>query len=416
MNNWEKLCKRVRYYTVGGHNADMKEEDFECHFREYLCDIFGWSKDEEETIWRQFPVYFGHEQQPKRADIVMLHNNQNTAKSPSIVIELKWKVGLEDNDARVQLFSYIKQLETEFGILTNGITLQLFYKPLGVKGDPKKVFSDSYNKENPLGVELGNLLDRNNYTEEKMRAFCDNLLKKNLAQKEDLYNPKSGIKNSLMEEQMNSKLDNHMLKMIDVYKAWLESSDDSYIKSQKEAAKWVRNNIFNNKNLSKLGIRNYRNLIKEIPSHLTNLKDGACRTLYKHSLSGESKKKFIRSIELINKTPPEECFGLVHILTTDEKYKIKGVGQSFWSEMLRCKFPNMSLVNTKTIDFFQMLGLYVGIGAEEQHKNVCYCYSRWAEMYGNRITMLELSHMEHFALATEEGRSFLQQEFNHASK
>ena len=76
----------------------------------------------------------------------------------------------------------------------------------------------------------------------------------------------------------------------------------------------------------------------------------------------------------------------------------------------------MPLVNTKTIDFFQMLGLYVGIGAEEQHKNVCYCYSRWAEMCGNRITMLELSHMEHFALATEEGRSFLQQEFNHAGK
>ena len=107
---------------------------------------------------------------------------------------------------------------------------------------------------------------------------------------------------------MNSKLDNHMLKMIDVYKAWLESSDDSYIKSQEEAAKWVRSNIFDNKNLSKLGILNYRNLIKEIPSHLTNLKDGACRTLYKHSLSGESKKKFIRSIELINKTPLRRMF------------------------------------------------------------------------------------------------------------
>lgn len=409
MNSWERLCKFVRYYTVESHNVGMDEEDFECHYREYLHSIFGWGEDE---IDRQYSVYFGHEKQnPKRADIVALYGD-----FPSIVFELKWKVALEEGDARLQLFSYMKQLEAEFGILTNGIALQLFYKPLGKKGGPWKVFGNNYNPTDKIGIELGKLLLRSNYSEDKMRIFCDKLLKMSEEKREGIFEFQTDRQNFLMGEQMSRELDDKMIPLIKVYQKWLESSGDDYIKRQEEAARWVRKEIFNNQSLNTLGMLKYRSLIKEIPSHLTNLKEGACRTLYKNSLSGEGKRRFLRAINLINKTAPEDCFEIMDKLTSDERYRIKGLGQSFWSEMLRCKFPNMPLVNSKTVNFFQKLGLYVGINPKEQHENVYYCYSRWIKLYDNNVSMLELSHMEHFALATDEGRKIMDELFSDSNK
>ena len=410
MTNWERLCDSVKYYTIKNHNSGMDERDFECHFREYLQNIFGWYQDDEE-VRRQFPVYFGHEK-VKYADIVILVDGKE--KTPNIVIELKWKVGLEDNDARVQLFSYMKQLEVEFGILTNGISFQFFYKPLGVRGEPRKIFSTNYLANNVIGIKFGEILTRNNYSEEKMREFCRWAENENKKLKEGMHPFNPAIDAPLMEEQMSKPLDDSMMKMIRVYRKWLESSDSSDVQDQAEAAKWVRKNFFNNNELKNIGMFKYRSLVKGIPEHLTNLKGGACRTLYTHIFKSENKKKFIRCIELINETPAEDCFGLIYTLTTEPKYKIKGVGQSFWSEMLRCKFPDtMPLVNSKTIDFFQALDLYIDIEPEEQHRNVYYCYSRWAEVYPENISLLELSHIEHFALSEDLGRRFMLEEFGY---
>lgn len=410
MTNWERLCNSVKYYTVKKHNSEMNERDFECHFREYLQNIFGWYQDNEE-IQRQYPVYFGHEK-VKYADIVVLVNEEE--KIPNIVIELKWKVGLEDNDARVQLFSYMKQLEVEFGILTNGISFQLFYKPLGVRGEPRKIFSTNYLANNVIGIKLGEILTKKNYSEEKMREFCKWAEKENEKLKEGMYHFESGIKSPLMEEQMSKPLDDLMTKMISLYREWLKTSGGTYVQDQTEAAKWVCKNFFNSSELKNMGMLKYRKLIKEIPEHLTNLKGGACRTLYTNIFKSENKRKFVRCIELINKTPAENCFGLIKTLTTEDKYKIKGVGQSFWSEMLRCKFPDkMPLVNSRTIDFFQALDLYIGIEPEDQHKNVCYCYSRWIKMYPEKISLLELSHIEYFALNENLGKEFMSKEFNY---
>jgi len=404
MNKWETLCRRVRYYTVGNHNTGMDEEGFECHYREYLHDIFGWGENE---IKRQYTVYFGHEEQnPKRTDIVALFGEY-----PSIIFEFKWKVNLEEGDARLQLFSYMKQLEAEFGILTNGIAFQLFYKPLGRKGGPWKVFSSSYNKNDKIGIELGDLLTRSNYNEEKMKEFCEKLLKIAAEKKMGMQSFEPEKPNHLMEEQMSKELDDKMMALIDVYKKWLVNSDNQYVSNQEDAAKWVKQEIFDNKSLSGLGFIKYKELIREIPSHLTNLKDGACRTLYKNSLSGDGKRRFLRAIKLINNTKPEDCFKTMEILVSDEDYRIKGLGQSFWSELLRCKFPNMPLVNSKTVRFFQLLELYIGVNPMEQHENVYYCYSRWGSLYGGKVSMLELSHMEHFALAEENGKEIMKELF-----
>ena len=392
----------------------MNEEDFECHFKEYLHDIFGWS---EEEVERQYQVYFGHEKvilggkrNDKRADVVVLTNGQ-----PSLVMELKWKVPLETGDSREQLFSYMKQLETEYGILTNGVSFQLFYKPLGLKGVPTKIFSSHYYENDKVGIRLGELLERDKFDESKLKSFCDSLLADYYKNKDSLKPFKPGIPNPVMEEQMTTLLDNKMDKLITIYKQWLDNSDNDYIVGQNEAVKWVRKNFFNNPDLEKIGMLTYRSLIKEIPKHLTNLKEGACRTLYKHSLTGDSRKRFIKCIKYINSVPEEKRFEIVRILTTNENLRIKGVGQSFWSEMVRCKFPDeIPLVNSKTINFFSILGLYVGVSAEEQHKNVYYCYKRWGSFYEGDISMLELSHMEHYALTDLEGKKFLNDNFGYS--
>ena len=275
MNNWERLCNSVKYYTIKKHNSEMDEKDFECHFREYLQYIFGWDKDDKE-VQRQFPVHFGHEE-AKYADIVVLADNEK--KQPNIVIELKWKVGLENNDARMQLFSYMKQLKAEFGILTNGISFQFFYNPLDTRDEPQKIFSTNYLANNIIGIKFGEILTKENYSDEKMREFCGWAKKENKKLKEGMFPLKSDIKSPLMEEQMSKPLDDSIIKMIGIYREWLKSSNSTYVQDQTDAARWVRKNLFNSNELKNIGIRKYRSLIKEIPEHLTNLKGGACRAL-----------------------------------------------------------------------------------------------------------------------------------------
>lgn len=58
----------------------------------------------------------------------------------------------------------------------NGVSFQLFYKPLVIRGEPTKVFSSNYNENDKVGIELGNLLQRETYDESKLKAFCDSLL------------------------------------------------------------------------------------------------------------------------------------------------------------------------------------------------------------------------------------------------
>ena len=99
----------------------------------------------------------------------------------------------------------------------------------------------------------------------------------------------------------------------------------------------------------------------------------------------------------------------------NDKYKIKGVGRTFWSELVRCKFKDVPLLNDKTEEFFGSIGLCPGFSSEEKLKSIAYCYKRWAKIYkeqtDKKISLLKLSHIEHFATREEEGKKLIVEAF-----
>ena len=202
--------------------------------------------------------------------------------------------------------------------------------------------------------------------------------------------------------------------MIPIYQNWLKNNaeEEAYLKHYKEGFEWVKENVFTIPEQKRFTNQEYIQIIHEIPEHLTNIKSGASRTLYKSIDS--SRNTFRNAIVLINTTHRPHRYNILQELLTNTKYKIKGMSKSFWSEIIRCKFDDVPLVNSKTEDFFIALGLNIGVEAADQVKNVSYCYNRWRELYknsGGEIELLELSHMEHFAKTSKEGIKYMKENF-----
>lgn len=397
MNNWQKLCEAIRSHTAKPTNCPFKAEKcFEDHFVEYMRYIFGWEYNE---VKRQRPTTKG-----KRTDIILHEKERKT-----IVIELK-AFGKPISGKEIeQLQEYMEQLGLSFGIITNSVTLQLYYRTYNKFHTILKLHFD---KDDPNGHKLGRLLTRNGYAEEKLKAYC----KKQLRQKKDNKVRESSYdsKNRIMAEQMSEKLDDRILKMIPIYQKWLNDNvqERDYLKNYREGFDWVKKNVFTIPEQKRFTNQEYNQIIHEIPEHLTNIKSGASRTLYKSIDS--SRSTFRNAIVLINSTHKPGRYDVLQKLLTDPKYSIKGMSKSFWSEIIRCKFDDVPLVNSKTEDFFIALGLNIGVEAADQVKNVSYCYSRWRELYekaGGEIELLELSHMEHFAKTSKEGIKYMKENF-----
>lgn len=219
--------------------------------------------------------------------------------------------------------------------------------------------------------------------------------------------------NRLIEAQMSHNLDQKILAMIPIYKQWLQDNDKerAFVYGRAPAVEWIQNNILNTQKLRLLSDEQYEQLFREIPKHLLNLNEGANRTMYS-SLRG-SKQTFIRAIEHLNETPAERRFEVIEdYIGNNEAYKIKGLAQSFWSEIIRCRFLDVPLVNTKTEEFFATIGLDIGASQTEKLENVHYCYTRWGALYPNDISMNDFSHMEHFAKVAPSGREYMQMVFH----
>ena len=114
MNKWKLFSERMtaRYSS---------EAELEGRFEDCLIFILGWEPRAE--ITRQIPIQFGHEN--KRADIILKANDKN-----AVVIELK-KQGLQIRDHELgQLFSYMRQTYTRFGLLVGDrISLYCIIRP-----------------------------------------------------------------------------------------------------------------------------------------------------------------------------------------------------------------------------------------------------------------------------------------------
>lgn len=70
----------------------------------------------------------------------------------------------------------------------------------------------------------------------------------------------------------------------------------------------------------------------------------------------------------------------------------------------------MPLVNAKTEDFFNSIGIQIGFAEEEKVENVYYCYNRWGKLCKD-MTVNDFSHMEHFVKVAETGAEFMDKNF-----
>lgn len=396
MVKWQKLCEKLHYYTFNQHHQFRNEDDFEAHFYDYLDLIFGWDSDFSK---RQFPVQFGH--QSKRLDVVLFHENR-----PSIIVELKKPGVALCGESSGQLSSYMTQLHAEFGILTNGIVFQLFYKPLDDrKPHASKVLSIRFDSDNKDGIELGKLLDHSNFDEQELKDFCEAKMDSIKEQTKNVP-----MAQQFVAEQMSEDLDRKILEMSILYKEWVSTNpkEENFINDRQKAIEWVEDNVLNLQKIRKMTDADFEKLMHEIPNYLTNLKFGANRTLYTH-LNGR-KDNFVRAIEHLCEATSEEKFIVIKDLLEDEAYKIKGVARSFWSEVIRCRFKDIPLVNAKTENFFNSIGIQIGFTEEEKVESVYYCYNRWGKLCKN-MTVNDFSHMEHFAKVADSGISYMERNF-----
>lgn len=419
MTNWEKLCELIANSEAFGkikrrYGGSEKEKRFEDHFSEYLFSVFGWQPSE---INRQMILPIGNNNKII-PDIALKKDGEQP-----VLFELKSYSTHPDTCGYDEIKSQIKQASTDFGLFTNGITLHLLYRS-DANTEPHEIFRVSYHDmSNNFATELCNILQRDSYTTTKMTGFCEKIQKLINANYED--NPKL----FMISSQMNEERDKKIHKMIEEYVKWLAENPKEYEAafSFKDERKWVRENIFNVEKLQSLSDEDYSKLMHEIPKHTLAVNGFGLMMLYGEK-NGEAmsnmgiigdRKKFIKCIEYLNSIPKKDAKEALKNFTTDSsEYKILGVGQMFWSEMLRCRFDNIPLQNQKTDKFFRAIGIELGFTSEQKTQSIAYCHDRWLTEWNADVNHLQLdssalSHMEHFAHNSEEGRTFLKQEFNY---
>lgn len=179
-------------------------------------------------------------------------------------------------------------MSAEFGILTNGIVLQLFYKPLGVrKPYASKVLSVRFDGSDKDGNELGELLDHSTFSEQKLKTFCEEKMNKIKNQTEGVP-----LSQQFVAEQMSEELDEKIIKMSSLYKEWVATNpkEKDFIRERENAVAWVEENVLNLPKIRKITEDDFKKLMHEIPNHLTNLKFGAVKALYTNL---DGKKMFL---------------------------------------------------------------------------------------------------------------------------
>lgn len=157
---WEKIC-----YEYDKHKFD-KEEIWQVLVENYFS-ILGWEEQEGEITKPK--IYYGSAK-CLIPDIVINHDGENV-----LVVEIKKAYGSLIEQYKKQLLSYMKQLKLKVGILW-GNSIKVFYDAPDSVEDPVKVCEIEFKKENSLGIELIDMLMKENFSLENLYKFCEQQL------------------------------------------------------------------------------------------------------------------------------------------------------------------------------------------------------------------------------------------------
>ena len=400
MSEWQEICRRLsRRYS--------SESELEGRFFDCLDFILNWSDN---NISRQKTIQFGH--QGKYADLVLFDDD----KLPIIVVEMK-KQGVSITEHEIgQLYSYMRQELIPFGLLV-GDKISLYYDEHERGTKAKRVLNLSFNdKKNTDGIELFKLLNKNSFSIEGMKNFCDNYLKeKNEIQEK--FGSQVIIDNIANFQNADKDLDRKINGLIELYTTWLNEDfsvnnrEYQYILNMPLQREWVMKEIINF-DLASLSDNAFIIKFRELSSHISNL------TRYLSMWNKDNKKVleiregFTNAVKHLSNMQEKDRYQAHNDFVGDGKFAVKHLKEAFWSEMIRNKFPDVPLLNSKTERFFDAIGVYIGDTYEEKLINVSNFYKRFSTQ---DMTLEMLSHLEHFVIAknvrNEVGREFMKGNF-----
>lgn len=405
MDNWKILCGLMRGHTYEKIYRFQDEHDMESHFYDYLQTIFHWDK---ELIGRQISTPVGNRQKA-RLDLAITNGKNGDAQEVKFIIELKKPSVAIAKDEINEICSYMDIFRSGFGVITNGAILLLVYSPKNNRERSRVIFQTSYNPENKDAMTLCSLLDGSVFQEEAMEKFCEELISKN---------PSANIGDSFIGQQMSDELDRKMVALISSYADWLNNNDKEkeYLEKYIFGIQRVHETVLDNNLVTQLLRReNSEIFVKDIKDWLPNLK--GLTSFHFNRAIVENRVTFVDSLKHLNKVNESDRFKVIEDFVDDGKWRVSGLGRAFWSEIIRCKFPDVPLINAKTDDLFMAIGVQTGTKPEDKCKNIAYCYKRWNERWSEQtgdkeLSLLQLSHMEHYIKATKEGNSLIEKLFH----
>jgi len=156
MNNWQKLCEQV----IPLIKNNVTEDLFHILFESALKTIFNWDSN---SIQHKMPVPMGRD--VKEADIVLKGINYG------IVVEMKKPFTVLGDRETGQLTSYMRILGYKYGFLISN-EFQVFYDDDTRSNVPILIASFGFDPNNSDGISLGNILDRDICSNEKLKEFA----------------------------------------------------------------------------------------------------------------------------------------------------------------------------------------------------------------------------------------------------
>ena len=155
---WNDICYRIK-----DKNQNVSESEFEI-IVENIFERLGWSIRNEIITRKTIPI--GSAGKSLIPDIIISKNNKYL-----FVVELKKPNNVLKEQNSIQLFSYMRQLKIIFGVLI-GKTIQVYYDIPNANDEPKIVNETHFDMDLEDGIELIKLLSKNEFSTEKMDAYC----------------------------------------------------------------------------------------------------------------------------------------------------------------------------------------------------------------------------------------------------
>ncbi len=264
---WNELC----FLLSDKININISENDFEqnvlqslrvLNWKEYLGDI---------DVRPSFQIGASNRIIP---DFVIKNSNEQKL----FVIEIKQPSLPLNSNFQQQLFSYMRQLKLEFGILI-GQGIQIFYDgTLSQQEDPILLDTIKFEKDNKKGIRFTQLFDKENYTYEALEEFTKESLKR-IDKKKDFKILTNKILSSSFKENINRLIKQEFIgeydgELVDsvLNNLKIEIHNKNLIQSVQQPNVYVRQENFN---VKKFGvIESIKNAITSIPQSQEDILNG----------------------------------------------------------------------------------------------------------------------------------------------